>query len=180
MRCCRAYVLTQSLDGRIQRDLAAVDLITGLLQQCGDVGVRHAAEQLILFAGLLLGSQRELGEQRGQFLRGALLLRFAAQRGLPLLFHDLLVGLGRRNRQSAGQQEIAGIAIGHLHQVAAAAQIVNVVSQNDFHRWAPRLRVGRERQQRDVAGLLHGFGEHALMSRADAGNAAGQDLALFS
>ena len=89
--------------------------------------------------------------QLGQILGFGLLLGFLAQVRLALLLHDLLVGFGGRHGQPLGQQEIAGVAGGDLHHLAAAAQSFDIFSQNDFHgalqlaalRSAPRTAAAR-------------------------------------
>ena len=104
-----------------------------LRQRVGDVLGRHRAEQLIVLAGLLRDGDADAGQQLGQILGLALQLGFLAQVRLALLLDDLLVGFGGRHGQPLGQQEIAGVAGGDLHHLAAAAQLFDVFSENDFH-----------------------------------------------
>ena len=85
----------------------------------------------------------DAAQQLGQILGLALLLGFPAQVRLALLLDDLLVGFGGRHGQPLGQQEIARVAGGDFHHLAARAQFVDVFSQNDFHenlRYSPLLR----------------------------------------
>ena len=67
-----------------------------------------------------------------------------ASRGLPLLgflgvelgalaLDLLLVAVGRQQRELARQQVVARVAVGDLDDLAAASEIVDVFSQNDFH-----------------------------------------------
>jgi hypothetical protein len=52
---------------------------------------------------------------------------------LALALDLLLVALGDQQSQLAGQQVVAGVAIGDLHHFAAASDVVDVLSKNDFH-----------------------------------------------
>ena len=49
------------------------------------------------------------------------------------LFNDGLVGQRGLQRQLAGQQKVAAVAVGHLDDIAAVAQIGYVFFQNYFH-----------------------------------------------
>jgi len=53
--------------------------------------------------------------------------------GILHLLDDGLVGRGGLQRQLAGQQKVAGIAVGDFDQIAAVAQIQYIIFQNDFH-----------------------------------------------
>ena len=44
-----------------------------------------------------------------------------------------LFALGGQQRQLARQQVVAGVAVGHFHDLAAAAQVFDVVAEDDFH-----------------------------------------------
>ena len=99
---------------------------------------------------------------------------------LPLLLDNFPVGIRRRHGQLFRQQEIARITRRDLDHVAARAEIFDIFPKNDFHGSILSLLHGRrERQQRDVARLQDGVGQAALVRRADAGNAAGHDLAAL-
>ena len=70
---------------------------------------------------------------------GDLLLLGFLRLELPALALDLLpVAVGDEQRQLARQQVVARVAVGDLHDLAAAAEIVDVLSQNDFHRYPGR------------------------------------------
>jgi hypothetical protein len=58
---------------------------------------------------------------------------------LALALHVLAVCVGRRQRQLPRQEIVAGVAVGHLHDLAALAQIVDVFSENDFRRLLRRV-----------------------------------------
>ena len=60
-------------------------------------------------------------------------LRLARFGELLLALDLLLVVLGHQQRQLARQQVVARVAVGDLDDVAAAAEVVDVLSQNDFH-----------------------------------------------
>ena len=49
------------------------------------------------------------------------------------LFNDGLVGQCCLQGQLAGEQEIAAVAVRHLHDIAAVAEVGYVFFQNDFH-----------------------------------------------
>src|ERR1039457_514349 len=72
-------------------------------------------------------------ELDGQLLGQSLLGGGAAGSGGFHLVNYGLVGQGSLQRQLAGQQKIAAVAVGHLHHVSAVAQIDYVFLQNDFH-----------------------------------------------
>ena len=122
------------------------------------------------------------------------------------LLDDGLVGLSSLHGQLAGQQKIAAVAVGDLHHFAAVAEIDYVFLQNDFHLKlsndcgrrghqfaqgpAPiftvrdqiatsRLVPCGKRQQGDVAGLLDGAGQAALVRGANAGEPPGHNLAAL-
>src|SRR5262245_2273819 len=56
---------------------------------------------------------------------------------LALLLDDLLIRFGRRHSQPPGQQEIARIAGGYVHHLAARAQFVDIFPQYDVHNVSP-------------------------------------------
>ena len=62
---------------------------------------------------------------------------FAAAQSAPPL-DVAAIALRGRQRQLARQQVVAGVAGGNLHDLAAFAQILDVLSENDFHRPTPR------------------------------------------
>jgi hypothetical protein len=62
-----------------------------------------------------------------------LLFRLARVHDLAFALDVLLVALGRRQRQLAGEQIVPGVAVGDLHDLAALAQVIHVLSENDFH-----------------------------------------------
>ena len=78
--------------------------------------------------------------RRGMFHLGAIATFALGATFLGLELHafalDVLpVALGRHERELPGQQEVPRIAVGDLHDLAAAPEIVHVLSKNDFHRW---------------------------------------------
>ena len=44
-----------------------------------------------------------------------------------------LLPVGHQQRQLARQQVVARVAVGDLHDLAAAAEVLDVLSKNDFH-----------------------------------------------
>jgi hypothetical protein len=62
-----------------------------------------------------------------------LLLSFLHLGDLALALDLAFVRFSDRQRQLARQQIVAGIAVGDLHDITAAAEIVDVFTKNDFH-----------------------------------------------
>ena len=91
------------------------------------------AEQTAALAGLggdLHGQVLQLfGGGLGLGLLGGLL----SLAGLLLELHGVQVFGGGDDGQLFGQQEVAGIAVGHLHQLALLALALYVLCENDFH-----------------------------------------------
>src|SRR2546425_12437168 len=75
----------------------------------------------------------DLSKPRAQRRRALLLVRLAHVDDLPLALDVLLAALGSPQGELPRQQVVAGVAIGDLYSLAALAQIVDVLSQNDFH-----------------------------------------------
>ena len=113
-------------------DLALLQLNAGFLQELQDVVRGHGTEQLALGTGANLQGDRrglELGSQLLAFLAGGLALRFR----ILLALLDLAARHRRDHRgQIAGEQEIAGVTIGHAHHVARMPQTVHIFHQDNF------------------------------------------------
>jgi hypothetical protein len=62
-----------------------------------------------------------------------LLVRLARVHLLALALDVLLVALGRRQGELARQQIVACVAVRDLHDLAALAELLDELSQNDFH-----------------------------------------------
>ncbi len=102
------------------------------------------AEEVVVFAhfaGEGEGDGVELGDELlglGLFFGGA-----AHGGGLHLL-DDGLVGRGGLHGEVFGQQKVAAIAVGDLHDVAAVAEVRDIFSEDDFHcNLLRRLEVSR-------------------------------------
>ena len=86
------------------------------------------------FFARLAGKAEHNGLELGdQFLGLSLLSSGAASSGSLHLLDDGLVGQGGLQRQLAGQQKVAAVAVGDFHHVSAVAQIGYVFLQNHFH-----------------------------------------------
>jgi hypothetical protein len=127
-------VAADPLDRLAELDLAPVDadLVVGP-QPVGDVRRRHRAEQRAGRAGLHLEPQHALLEAgrdvarlvvRPRFLAGAHL--FAAP---ELLERPGRGGLGQLSRQ----QEVAGVAVGDVDDLAAQPDLLDVLEEDDLH-----------------------------------------------
>src|SRR5579875_17997 len=133
----RNVELTHLFQRLVQMHLAAVDVEALCLQMCGDVSRRHRAEQVVILAHLALEDQHktvQLSYQR--FCLGLLLGRLAHCRSLHV-FNLLAIGRGCLHGKLFRQQIIAAVTVGHLHHVAAVAQVVDVFFQNHFHCESP-------------------------------------------
>ena len=86
----------------------------------------------------------------------------------------LHVARRRRQRQLARQQVVARVAVGDLHDVAAPAEVLDVITKNDFHGSPPSPSTYG--QQRQLPRPLDGRLQLALVHRAHARDAPRQDL----
>ena len=122
------------LDRLLQQHLALVDGDAArVLDGVGDVGGRDAAEEAVALAGL--GGQRDDGlVERGRELLG--LRGHAHVARLALFFAPTeLDDLARRGRLGhlARDQVVAGVAPGHVGELALVAEVLDVLEQNDLH-----------------------------------------------
>jgi hypothetical protein len=93
----------------------------------------HRTIQLIVLAGLARDGQFERVEPRGDGLGRAALFQVARFGNLAFAFNPLAIGICGRQGELARQQKVAGVAVGDLDDLAALAQVLDVVSQNDVH-----------------------------------------------
>src|SRR6185312_8816904 len=172
-------------------------------QRVSQVRGGDGTEQVVLLTDLAGELERHIVKLLGQLLSGSLLSGGLAHgRGLHLL-DDGLVALVGLDGQLARQKEIAAVALGDFYHISARAQLLDIFFQDDFHCADSKLLLVQhracarshsrdgcatrvmllsargERQQGDVAGLLDGRRDATLVRRADAGQAAGHDLALL-
>ena len=119
------------------------DLEVDARQRIGDVGVGDRAEQAAVDAGLLRdvnGAAVHLLAQRlrrGELLGGGLLELDAAR--LELLDR----GLGGATRHPGRDQEVAGVAVLDLDDVAEVAEVGDLFQQDDLHGGLLRTCAGR-------------------------------------
>src|SRR5690606_5447766 len=131
-----------------QPHLAALDLDAERRHRLGDVHRADRAEQLAFGPRLRLDADRLAFELLRARLRGLELLRRP-----PLELGPALLELGdvlrRRDRRLAFRdQKIARIARLDLHQVADAAQVVDLLEQNDLHQVVSNQVRGRSGARR--------------------------------
>ena len=125
--------VAQRLERFLELDLAAIDLEALCGEFGGDIGRGHGAEEVSALARFA-GEGEDHGLELSNLLFCLCLLGSGAAGGGGLhLVDDRLVRCGGLQRQLAGQQEIAAVAIGHLDDIAAVAQVSYVFFQNDFH-----------------------------------------------
>ena len=115
---------------------------------------RHRAVQRLGLADLARDHDLDARHPRGQRLGDLLLLGFLRLELRALALDLLLVALGDQQRQLARQQVVARVAVGDLHDLAAAAEVVDVLSQNDFHRRLSSCRLqSRSDRRSNVAAV---------------------------
>jgi hypothetical protein len=125
-------VLAEGLDRLRKNDLLAVDFVTLGLERVRDVLGADRAEETIAFAGLNRERERDAFELLRDRLSVALELRGAGD-GCLLLMLDLGdVRTGGDRRESAREEEVAGVAGLDLDEFAALAELLDVVLENDL------------------------------------------------
>ena len=129
------------LIGSAQLELAAIDLEALRGQRLGDVGRGDRAVQRFGLADLAGDDDLDVGQPIGDRLGDLLLLGFLGVELGALALDLLLVAVGRQQRQLARQQVVARVAVGDLHDLAAAPEVVDVFSQNHFHIQPLRIAV---------------------------------------
>src|ERR1041385_7542826 len=182
MQSDRSCVLTDTLQRLAQMNAMTIDLVATLVQSLGNVHRRHTAIQRTLLARFPL----ELELERTDLLRLAFsrrpFLRFFLQQRSALGLNAFDVAGGCFNCEIARQQIVTRIAGPDSYNLAARSEIVYIFTQKYFrvcHLPSPNPLVGRVRQQRDIAGALDCFRQHALMRRTITGDSSRQDLASF-
>src|SRR6185503_9166147 len=115
-------------------ELAAVDPDLLLLPEAvGDVRRRDRAEERAGWAGVDVEPQLE-GLEAGRDRAGLVDALRLVPRPLRFALLELAPQAGRRRLgEAAWQQEVAGVAAGDVHDLAAQAQLVDVLVQHDFH-----------------------------------------------
>src|SRR5262245_36503464 len=160
----------ERLDRLLDEDAPLVDHDAVLLEILGDVRGGHRPVQLIVLPHLADDGARQPREAASH--RGGVFLLLGQVNGVlaPPLLDRLEVALGRRQGLALGQQEVAGIPGGHVHDLAAASQLVDVVPEHDAHASLPGLPrlIRSERQKREAAGPLDGDHDLALVLGAGA------------
>src|SRR5205807_5991512 len=171
----RDLVAADALD-RVQLDPAPVDAHLVLRPELiGDVGRRDRAEERAGRAGLHVEAQLDLAEPLADRLR--ILERLRLVPGAPLLDLARLDDAGRSRLvgEPARQQEVARVSARDVHNLAAEADLVDVLAEDDLHLAAVR-DVG---QQRHLTCTLDCDRDLALVPPARAGDAPRADLALL-
>jgi len=96
-----------------------------------------------VFADLAGDHNLGAAEAIGDGLRHLLLLGLFRIELHLLALDDLLVAFGGQQGHLARQQVVARVAVGHLHEVAAASEVVDVFSQYHFHACFLEISEGR-------------------------------------
>src|SRR3989442_2332910 len=142
----------QRADRLRQVDLALVDVHALLLEPALDVARGDGAVQLVFVAYLDREREADAAEPARLGL-GDLTLGGAALGGALRFERDpLLVPLGGGIREPLGQEEVAGVAVLHLDDLARLAQVLHVLSQDDLHRHGPfECGAGRPNRRRNCS-----------------------------
>ena len=121
---------------RLGAEGAGFMMLMQKLQQerlCVAIGAVAGAEQVVAFAHLALKDQRQCVELPDQRFSLRLLLRGLAKGRRLHLFNDGLVGRRGLQGELLRKQVVAAVTVGHLHHIAAMAELVDVFFKNDFH-----------------------------------------------
>src|SRR5262249_8676638 len=114
--------------------LAALDVEPLLRQRGRDVGARYRSVQRVGLADFSRDDDLEIGQPLGYGTRDLLLFGLPRLKLLPLALDLFLVAFRRKQGELAREQVVARVAVGNLHDLAAASQFLDMLSQNDFHR----------------------------------------------
>ena len=130
----RDVVAADPLD-RVDLDLAPVDAdLLRAPELVGDVRRRHRAEERARRPGLHLEAEHRLREHSGDLVRLVDRPRLVP-RALLLALAELRDLRGRRGLgEPARQEEVPRVAARDVHDLAAEAELVDVVEEDDFHR----------------------------------------------
>src|SRR2546427_2525617 len=133
MQADRDGGLAERLDGLIELDALALDLHAVLLEEVDEVLRGDRAEELAFLRGLapLLVHERLDPVAYGL---GVALDAVGLGVRLPLDVIEVLeVARGGAQRELFRDEEVAGVAVGDVADLAAAAELLHVVEQDDFH-----------------------------------------------
>src|SRR5207302_1265918 len=185
-----------------QHELPAIDVEPLLRERLGDVGGGDRSVQHVGLADLARDRDLDAANTLGHHLRDLLFLGFLGVELLALPLDLLFVAGGDEQRQLPRQEVVAGVTVRHLHHFTPAPDVINVLSENDFHKvvlfsWnaeaagpaekiipASAARsafnlVGHIRNQGNLTRALDRRLQFALVHRAGAGDASRQNLAPF-
>src|ERR1051325_5278080 len=115
----------------VRQALMTQTRISGFTSACNRIGIRYTPRALI-------GSCRSICrfsmcQPRG---RGAALV-FGRLESFALQLNALKVAGGGFECDAAGQQIIAGVAVGDFHDLSRLAEVFNGLAKNDFHGGTP-------------------------------------------
>jgi hypothetical protein len=108
-------VVAERLDRLLELDLALVDLDALALQELADVPEVTEPYSTSFSPTLRGATKRRLPIRSRQALELDLLLRPASPRAPCAPWRSCLVGLAHGHGQPAREQEVAAVALGHLH-----------------------------------------------------------------
>src|SRR5580765_1927185 len=125
--------LAERLQRLGQVDLAAIDVEPLHRQRLRDVGGDDRTIELFGIADAAGNRQLGLRDPLRQRLGRLPVFGLARVGELALAFDQLLVPVGDEQGQLARQQKVARVAGRHLHHLATLAEVVHVLTKNDFH-----------------------------------------------
>src|SRR5437879_6748613 len=133
----RDGALAERLDGLVELDAPALDLHAVLVEEVDEILRGDRAEELAFLGRLppLL-----VGEQFDPVTQSLGVALDAIGLGVRLLLdviEVLEIARGGAERQLLRAEQVAGVAVRHVSDLAASAELLHVVEQDDFHRPRP-------------------------------------------
>jgi hypothetical protein len=178
----RHSVFTDSLQRFTQVNAMTIDFVATLLQRFGNIHGCYATVKCTLLAGFPFELELKRTDLLSLAFGAGSLFRFLLQQRSALGFNAFNVACGRLDCEIARQQIVARVTGPDSYNLAARSEVIHIFAQKYFrvcHLPSPNPLVGRVRKQRDIAGALDCFRQHALMRRTIAGDSSRQDLAPF-
>src|SRR5690242_8002232 len=117
----------------VEVDLALLDHEALRLELVGDVRGSHRAEELALFADPRGERERHLLEFRRLLRSAGAALLLCLLQTLALLLDTLAIAGRRLICEAARQQIVARVAGRNLHDVPRMTEVLNCLSEYDFH-----------------------------------------------
>src|SRR5687767_545184 len=130
MQADRHAVDAERPDRLVEVDLALLDVVSLGLELLRDVRGGHRPEQLPLFTDARREGERNLGELVGDHLRLIAAVGLRGLETLALLLDAFPVARRRLEGVAAGEEKVACVARGDLHEVPGVAEVVHGPAKN--------------------------------------------------